>query len=199
LFVSSPTPTKENPMGKIIVAQFVTLDGVTEDPDGSGGTPYGGWAFRHPEAVAGDKFRLGPLLDTGVTVLGRTTWQLFAGLFPQRTDDFSLKLTAMEKLVASRSLHRVDAWANSTLLRGDLVAEVQRRRSIQDVVVTGSGSVVDALVAHDLVDQYRLLVFPTVLGKGRRLFDAASAPLHLQLAVSEDVSGGVLHQIYDRD
>ena len=186
-------------MGKIIVAQFVTLDGVTEDPDGSGGTPYGGWAFRHPEAVAGDKFRLGPLLDTGVNVLGRTTWQLFAGLFPQRTDDFSRKLTAMEKLVASRSLDRVDGWANSTLLRGDLVAEVQRRRSIQDVVVTGSGSVVDTLVAHDLVDQYRLLVFPTVLGKGRRLFDAAGAPRNLQLAVSEDVSGGVLHQIYDRD
>ena len=105
----------------------------------------------------------------------------------------------MEKLVASRSLDRVDAWANSTLLRGDLVAEVLRRRTVQDVVVTGSGSIVDALVAHDLVDQYRLLVFPTVLGKGRRLFDAAGAPLHLQLAVSEDVSGGVLHQIYDRD
>ena len=68
-------------MGKIIVAQFVSLDGVTEDPDGSGGTPYGGWAFRNPAAVAGDKFRLGPVLDTGVMLLGRTTWQLFAGLF----------------------------------------------------------------------------------------------------------------------
>ena len=186
-------------MGKIIVAQFVSLDGVTEDPDGSGGTPYGGWAFRNPAAVAGDKFRLGSVLDTGVMLLGRTTWQLFAGLFAPRTDDFSRKLTAMDKLVASRSLDRVDAWAHSTLVDGDLVAEVQRRRTAQDVVVTGSGSVVDTLVANGLVDQYRLLVFPTVLGKGRRLFDAAGAPLHLQLAVSEDVSGGVLHQIYDRD
>ena len=185
-------------MGKIIVAQFVTLDGVVEDPDGSAGTPYGGWAFRRPELVAGDKFRLGSALDTGVKLLGRTTWQLFAGLFPQRTDDFSRKLTAMEKLVASRSLDRVDAWANSTLLRGDLVTEVQRRRATQDVLVTGSSSVVDALVAHDLVDQYRLLVFPTVLGKGRRLFDAAGAPADLRLVSSEDAGGGVLRQIYDR-
>jgi len=185
-------------MGKVIVAQFVSLDGVTEDPDGSGGTPYGGWAFRNPAAVAGDKFRLGPVLDTGVKLLGRTTWQLFAGLFPQRTDDFSRKLTAMEKLVASRSLDRVDAWAHSTLLDGDLAAEVQRRRATQDVVVTGSGSVVDALVARGLVDQYRLLVFPTVLGKGRKLFDATDAPLDLRLAESEDVGGGVLRQIYDR-
>ena len=137
-------------MGKIIVAQFVTLDGVVEDPDGSGGTPHGGWAFRYgPEAVAGDKFRLGPVLDTGVKVLGRTTWQLFARLFPSRTDDFSRKLTAMDKLVVSRSLDRVDAWANSTLLRGELVAEVERRRAVQDVLVTGSGSIVDTLVAHD--------------------------------------------------
>jgi dihydrofolate reductase len=186
-------------MGKIIVAQFVTLDAVVEDPDGSGGTPHGGWAFRYgPEAVAGDKFRLGPVLETGVKLLGRTTWQLFARIFAPRTDDFSRKLTAMEKLVASRSLDRVDGWANSTLLRGDLLAEVERRRAVQDVLVTGSGSVVDTLVAHDLVDQYRLLVFPTVLGKGRRLFDAAGAALDLRLVSSEEAGGGVLRQIYDR-
>jgi dihydrofolate reductase len=186
-------------MGKIIVAQFVTLDGVVEDPDGSGHTPHGGWAFRRgPEAVAGDKFRLGPVLETGVNLLGRTTWELFAGLFPQRTDDFSRKLTAMDKLVASHSLDRVDAWANSTLLRGDLATEVERRRTSQDVVVTGSGSIVETLVAHGLVDQYRLLVFPTVLGKGRKLFEGASAPVDLRLVASEDAGGGVLRQIYDR-
>ena len=183
----------------VVVIEFITLDGVVSDPDGSAGTSFGGWAFRYgPEAVAGDKFRLGPVLDTGVMLLGRTTWQLFAGLFSHRTDDFSRKLTAMQKLVASCSLHHVDGWAHSTLLTGDLVAEVQRRRATQDVVVTGSGSVVDTLVAHDLVDQYRLLVFPTVLGKGRKLFDATDAPLDLRLAVSEDVDGGVLRQIYDR-
>ena len=186
-------------MGKVIVAQFVTLDGVVEDPDGSQGTPQGGWAFRHgPEAVAGDKFRLGDVLDTGVKLLGRTTWQLLAQLFPRRDDAFSRRLNAMEKLVASRTLDRVDAWANSTLLRGDLVEEVRRRLATQDVVVTGSGSVLDALVAQDLVDQYRMLVFPTVLGKGRRLFDGAGGPVELALVSSEDAGGGVLRQVYDR-
>jgi dihydrofolate reductase len=186
-------------MGKVIVIQFVTLDGVVEDPDGSQGTPNGGWAFRRDaEAVAGDKFQLGDVLDTGVMLLGRTTWQLFAQLFPGRDDAFSRRLNAMEKLVASRSLDRVDAWANSTLLRGDLVAEVRRRLATQDVIVAGSGSVVDALVAQDLVDQYRLLVIPTVLGKGRRLFEGAGAAVELDLVSSQDVGGGVLRQIYDR-
>jgi dihydrofolate reductase len=112
-------------MGKVIVIEFVTLDGVVEDPDGSGGTPWGGWAFRYgPEAVAGDKFALGEILDQGVMLLGRTTWQLFAKIWPGRDDDFSRKMNAMPKLVASRSLASVDYWANSTLLRGDLTQAV---------------------------------------------------------------------------
>lgn len=186
-------------MGKVIVAQFVTLDGVVTDPDGSGGTPDGGWAFRFgPEVVGGDKFRMGPVLDTGVKLVGRTTWQLFARLFPSRTDEFSRKLNAMEKLVASRSLDHVDAWSNSTLLRGDLIEEVRRRRMVQDVMVTGSGSVVEQLAARDLVDQYRLLVFPVVLGKGRRLFDGVGAATELQLGSVEDAGHGVLRQVYDR-
>src|SRR5262245_48982109 len=106
-------------MGKVIVIEFVTLDGVVEDPDGSGGNPWGGWAFRHgPEAVAGDKFGLGELLDTGVMLLGRETWQLFSKLWPGRTDEFSQKMNGMSKLVASRSLSDVSDWANSTLLTG---------------------------------------------------------------------------------
>lgn len=186
-------------MGTVIVAQFVTLDGVVTDPDGSGGTPGGGWAFRFgPEAVGGDKFRMGPVLDTGVKLVGRTTWELFSRLFPPRTDEFSRKLNAMEKLVASRTLDRVDAWANSTLLRGELLDEVRRRREVQDVMVTGSGSVVDQLVAHDLVDQFRLLVFPVVLGKGHRLFDGVGAPGDVELVSVEDAGHGVLRQVYDR-
>jgi dihydrofolate reductase len=185
-------------MGKVIVCQFVTLDGVVEDPDGSGGTPYGGWAFRHPEAVGGDKFGMGPVLDTGVKLVGRTTWLLFSRLFPGRTDEFSAKLNAMEKLVVSRSLRDVSAWSNSTLLRGDLVEEVQRRRAVQDVMVTGSGSVVDQLVAGDLVDQYRLMVFPVVAGKGRRLFDGARSPFELDRVAVEDAGHGILRQVLDR-
>jgi dihydrofolate reductase len=184
---------------KVIVAQFVSLDGVTEDPDGSGGTRHGGWAFRFgPEAVAGDKFRMGPVLDTGVKVVGRTTWELFSRLFPTRDDDFSRRLNAMEKLVVSTSLTDVSAWNNSTLLQGDLATAITERVRHQDVMVTGSGSVVDQLVARDLVDEYRLLVFPVVLGKGHRLFDGAVAPLDLDLVSSEDAGAGVLRQVYAR-
>lgn len=184
--------------GKVVVAQFVTLDGRVEDPDGSLGTPHGGWAFRHPEAVAGDKFDLGDSLDTGVELLGRRTWELFARLFPHRDDPFSRRLNAMEKLVASRSLTDVGAWANSTLLAGDLVDEVRRRRKQQDVVVAGSGSVVDTLIAADVVDQFRLLVFPVVLGTGRRLFDTAGPQVDLELSSLEDVGHGIVRQVHDR-
>ncbi len=180
-------------MGKIIVMEFVSLDGVMEDPDGSGGTPWGGWAFRHgPEAVAGDKFKLGPILDTGVMLLGRSTWQLFAKIWPGRDDEFSRKMNAIPKVVASRSLDRVDDWANSTLLQGDLAEEVTKLRETRDVVITGSASVVDELRKHGLIDEYRLMVFPTVLGQGRRLFDE---PVELDL-VSAETSGQGVRLVY---
>ncbi len=165
-------------MSDLIVIEFVTLDGVVEDPDGSAGTPAGGWAFRHgPEAVAGDKFGLGPLLDTGVLLLGRATWELFAKLWPGRTDEFSTRMNNVPKLVASRSLTSVDGWQNSSLVEDDLVEEVRRRKAHQDVIVTGSLSVVDTLAGHGLVDEYRLLVFPTMAGSGQRL--RLSEDLHL--------------------
>ena len=163
-------------MNRVIVIQFITLDGVVEDPDGSDGTPAGGWAFRFgPEAVAGDKFRLGPRLDTGAILVGRRTWELFAKIWPGRTDDFLAKLNAAPKLVASRTLTDVSAWANSTLIEGSLSEEVVRQRNDRDVIVMGSLGVAHHLMREDLVDEYRLLIFPTVLGAGRRLFDAPGA------------------------
>jgi len=169
----------------VIVIEFMTLDGVVEDPDGSGGTPFGGWAFRFgPEAVAGDKFALGSLLDTGVMLLGRATWQLFAKIWPDRDDEFARKMNAMPKLVASRSLVSVDDWANSTLLRGDLTQAVAAER--RDVVITGSMSLVEQL--GDLVDEYRVVVFPTVVGEGRRLF---TKPANLELVSAEPLGQAV--------
>lgn len=186
-------------MGKVIVIEFVSLDGVIEDPDGSGGTPWGGWAFRHgPEAVAGDKFRLGGVLDTGVMLLGRVTWQLFSGIWPSRGDEFSRKMNAIPKFVASRSLAHVDGWVNSALLKGDVAAEVATLRQTRDVVVAGSAGVVGELRAQDLVDQYRLLVFPAVLGEGRRLFDRAGLPVDLEL-VSAESEGQAVRLVYDRE
>ncbi len=162
----------------VIVIEFVSLDGVTQDPDGSDGWAYGGWAFRDPAAVAGDKFGMGEVLDTGTMLLGRLTWQKFAQIFPSQDDDFAAKLNRMPKLVVSRSLERADEWANSALIRDDVVAEVSRRKKEQDLVVAGSASLVRTLMEHDLVDEYRLLVCPTVLGEGTRLF---VGPLDLEL------------------
>ncbi|MFF9279093.1 dihydrofolate reductase family protein [Streptomyces griseosporeus] len=177
----------------VIVIEFVTLDGIVSDPDGSAGTPLGGWAFRYgPEAVAGDKFRLGRTLDEGVLLLGRATWQLFSRLWPGRDDPFAARMNAVPKLVASRTLTPTDlsAWSNSRLLEGDPVDAVKRER--RDVVVTGSLSVVDRLRAADLVDEYRLLTFPTVLGTGRRLFPADGPRAELECVGAERVGAAVL-------
>ncbi|MCQ9181750.1 dihydrofolate reductase family protein [Streptomyces sp. IBSBF 2953] len=177
----------------VIVIEFITLDGIVSDPDGSGGTPGGGWAFRHgPEAVAGDKFRLGSTLDDGVLLLGRATWQLFSRLWPARDDPFAARMNTVPKLVASRTLTDTDtsAWGNSRILDGDLVDAVKRER--RDVVVTGSLSVVDRLMAADLVDEYRLLALPTVLGTGRRLFPDDGPRIELECLGVEQVGAAVL-------
>ncbi|WP_371778170.1 dihydrofolate reductase family protein [Streptosporangium subroseum] len=175
----------------IIVIQFITLDGIVSDPDGSGGTPTGGWAFRHgPETVAGDKFRLGSTMDDGVMLLGRTTWQLFSRLWPGRDDAFSARMNAVPKLVASRTLTDTSAWANSTVIDGDLIDVVKREQ--RDVIITGSLSVVRALMADDLIDEYRLLTFPTILGSGRRFFSTGESPAYLECLSAEPVGAAVL-------
>jgi dihydrofolate reductase len=168
----------------VIVVEFVTLDGIVSDPDGSGGTPAGGWAFRHgPETVAGDPFRLGSTLDEGVLLVGRQTWQLFSRLWPSRTDPFSARMNAVPKLVASRTLTDTSAWVNSQVVKGELTDAV--RQEPRDVIVMGSLSVVRALMAEDLIDEYRLITFATVLGDGERLFPAAGPPAYLELAAAE--------------
>ena len=177
----------------VIVIEFMSVDGVVQDPDGAEGTERGGWAFRYgPAPVAGDKFKLGKLLDTGALLLGRKTWEHFARLWPTRSDDFSNKMNNMTKLVASRSLDRVDAWNNSSLIGADVIDEVANRKLTQDLVVTGSTSLVHSLMAQDLVDEYRLLIFPTVLGQGTRLFEDETAPVDLDLVSVEPVGPAVL-------
>lgn len=173
-------------MNRIIVIEFITLDGVIEDPDGSGGTPFGGWAFRYgPGAVAGDKFRMGTRLDTGALLLGRATWQLFSHIWPGRSDDFSARMNAAPKWVVSRTLTDVSAWNNSRVLDGELTSAAQRLRGERDVIVIGSTSVVRTLMGHDLVDEYRLLVFPAVAGSGQHLFTSPAGASDLRLASAE--------------
>jgi dihydrofolate reductase len=185
-------------MTRVIVIEFVSLDGVTHDPDGSEGSRQGGWAFRYgPEAVAGDKFALGEVLDNGAMLLGRRTWQLFAKIWPGRDDEFSAKMNAIPKLVVSRSLQQAGEWQNSTVLQGDLVTEVEKRKQEQDIVITGSASVIRTLMAHDLVDEFRLIVFPLVIGEGTHLFPDGNPPLNLAL-VSAQTVGPAVRLIYTR-
>jgi dihydrofolate reductase len=173
--------------GKVIVSQFVTLDGVVENPDG--------WAFRiGPKRVAGDDFKLGSIFDTGVLLLGRTTWEVFSRRWPNRTDEFANAMNRIPKVVVSRCAPALNAWSNSSLLKGELVAGVADLKREQDVVVFGSTSVVHALAAADAVDEYRLLVIPTAVGAGARLFVAA---VDLQLTAFEKVGEAILAR-YDR-
>ena len=175
----------------VIVIEFITLDGIVSDPDGSGGTPAGGWVFRHGhEAVTGDPFRLGSVLDNGVLLLGRKTWELFCRIWPGRDDPFSARMNAAPKLVASRTLTDVSAWANSGVIDGDVVDAVKREQ--RDVIITGSLSVVRTLMADDLIDEYRLLTFPTILGTGERLFPADSPPVYLECLSAEQAGAAVL-------
>jgi len=181
----------------VIVIQFITLDGVVSDPDGRGGTPTGGWAFRHgPETVAGDKFELGSTLDRGVLLLGRTTWQLFSRLWPTRDDPFSARMNAVPKLVASRTLIDASAWTNSQFLDGDLVDAVKQER--RDVIVAGSLSIVRELMAADLIDEYRLMTFPIIVGAGDRLFPIGSSPVYLE-CVSVGRAGAAVLVRYRRE
>ena len=186
-------------MYRTIVIAFSTVDGITEDPDGRDGTPTGGWAFRHgPELVAGDKFKLGPVLESGVLLLGRKTWLQFSHLWPSRTDDFSAAMNRIPKLVVSHSVIDLSAWENSSLLSGDLLDAVAEQKTVRDVVVVGSASVVHALAERDLVDEYRILVFPDLVGRGTRLFTAETTPSRLRRVSAETIGPAVLVR-YERE
>lgn len=170
-------------MGDVIVVQFTTLDGVASDPDGRWGTAHGGWAFRYGFGpVADDKFRLGARQEQGVQLYGRRTWEHFSRLWPERDGDFARVMNAVPKRVATRTGIDPAAWSNSAAIEGDLLPWVAEERSRRDVIVIGSLSVVHALAAADLVDEYRLITFPLVAGAGDHLF----APGHAaELRITE--------------
>jgi dihydrofolate reductase len=169
-------------VGKLVVSEFVTLDGVFEDPGGAESFDRGGWAFDFDRGPDGDRFKLDELKAAGALLLGRVTYEGFAKAWPSMKDEvgFADKMNGMPKYVASTTLERAD-WNNSTVI-GDGVADEVRRLAGEvdgDLLVNGSGRLVEALMAEDLVDEYRLMVFPVVLGAGRTLFAGATAKLRL--------------------
>jgi dihydrofolate reductase len=185
-------------VGKIVVTEFVSLDGVMEDPGGAEGYRHGGWTFEFDRGPEGDKFKLDEALGAEALLLGRVTYEGFAAAWPSREGEFADKFNTMPKYVVSSTLEKAD-WTNSTVLEGDLAAGVAalRQKHDGDVVVNGSARLVQALIEHDLVDELRLMVFPVVLGSGRRLFGETSDKKRFRLTSSTTVGDGVAIQVYE--
>ncbi len=187
-------------MRRIVVTEFISLDGVIEDPGGAEGFEHGGWSFKFNDPD-GMKYKLDETMEHEALLLGRVTYEGFAAAWPGMTDEvgFADKMNSMPKYVVSSTLERSD-WNNSTVLRGDLADEVRTlmQQPGGDILVAGSASLVRGLVAHDLVDELRLMMFPIVLGSGKRLFDDITGPLVLKLADVRQLGSGTLILTYQR-
>jgi dihydrofolate reductase len=185
-------------MGRIVVTEFVSLDGVMEDPGGSEHSKHGAWTFKFKRGEEGDKFKLDETLNAEAQLLGRVTYEGFASAWPTRTGDpFSAKFNSMPKYVVSSKLKKAD-WNNSTILKGDVVDEVSKlKQKVRgDILVSGSAKLVQTLIANDLVDQLNLMVFPVILGSGKRLFGDTSKAKTLRLVDSKTVGDGVSILVY---
>ena len=187
-------------MGKIVVTEFVSLDGIFEDPGGAESYKHGGWSFQINRGDDGDKFKLDEALASDALLLGRVTYQGFADAWPSRTGEFADKFNSMPKYVVSTTLNTLE-WNNSHLINGDVAREVPKLKEQfgGDVVVHGSGQLVNSLKERDLVDEYRLMVFPVILGTGKRLFADGGDLVPLKLADTRQVGpDGVVILTYQR-
>ena len=177
-------------MGKLVVSEFVTVDGVMEDPGGAEGFEHGGWAFKFERGEDGDKFKLDETLNADALLLGRVTYEGFAAVWPTIEDDagFAEKMNSMPKRVVSSTLKEL-TWNNSALVEGDLADSVTKLKDEfdGDILVAGSATLVQALVDDDLVDELRLMIYPMVLGSGKRLFGELDGTKSFQLVESRPV------------
>ena len=186
-------------MGRIIVTEFVSLDGVMEAPGGGERFEHAGWTFEIARGAEGDQFKLDETLDSEALLLGRVTYQGFAAAWPSMQGPFADKFNTMPKYVVSRTLEKAD-WNNSTVLGGDVVTEVEKlkARLRGNIVVHGSAQLAQTLIEHSLVDELRLMVFPVVLGKGKRLFGEGTDVTRLRAAETRQVGAdGVLILTYE--
>jgi dihydrofolate reductase len=175
--------TSVREMGRIIVSEFLTLDGVMQDPGGAEGFHRGGWAFLFDRGAEGDQYKVDETMAAETLLLGRATYEGFAAAWPERTGEFADKTNGMPKVVVSTTLAE-PTWTPTAVVAGDVVAELARRKeaSTGDMLVAGSAQLVQTLLANDLVDELRLMVFPIVLGAGKRLFTDTAASRSLRLA-----------------
>ena len=186
-------------MGKMVVTEFVSLDGVIEDPGGAEDYKYGGWSFEFSRGEEGDKFKLDEAVDSAALLLGRVTYEGFAEAWPTRSGEFADKFNNMPKYVVSSTLKDPE-WSNSTVIDGDdlVPAVTNLKREVDgNIVVHGSAQLVQALVENDLVDELRLMVFPVVLGSGKRLFGETTVKKPLRLVDSKTVGDGITILIHE--
>ncbi len=183
-------------MGRIVVTEFVSLDGVMEAPGGED-FKYKAWTFEFDRGEDGNQFKLDETLEAEALLLGRVTYEGFAAAWPSRDDEFADKFNTMPKYVVSSTLEDPE-WNNSTVLKGDVVEEVTKLRQELDgdIYVHGSRQLAQALLEHDLVDELRLMVFPVVLGTGKRIFGETSDKKPLRLVDSKTVGDGVTILVY---
>jgi dihydrofolate reductase len=188
-------------MGKIVVTEFVSLDGVMEAPGGNEEYKHAGWTFEIDRGEEGDKFKFDEVIEAEAQLLGRVTYEGFAAAWPNYEDEvgFADKMNSMPKYVVSSTLQSAD-WNNSTILSGDLVEEVRKLKDEVDgvILVAGSAQLVQGLIENDLVDELRLMVFPVVLGSGKRLFGESTDKKRLRLADSKVVGDGIAILRYER-
>jgi dihydrofolate reductase len=188
-------------MGKIAVTEFISLDGVIEDPGGAEDYRHGGWTFEIARGEEGDKFKLEELNEAEAQLLGRVTYEGFAAAWPKIEDEagFASKMNEMPKYVVSSTLERAD-WQNTTILSGDLPNSIATLKEKVDgvILVAGSATLVKSLIDHDLVDELRLMVFPVLLGQGKRLFPEGETKHRLQLAEAKTVGDGISLVRYER-
>lgn len=185
-------------MGRIVVTEFVSLDGVMQDPGGAEDFKYGGWVFEIERGEEGDKFKYDEVLDSEAFLLGRVTYDGFAEAWPQRDGDFADRFNKMPKYVVG-SKADASRWTNTTVLDGDPVEAARRVRDEHsgNIYVHGSRQLAQTLLEHDLVDQLNLMVFPVVLGTGDRMFGETSDKKKLRLVDSRVVGDGVAILIYE--
>jgi dihydrofolate reductase len=185
-------------MGRIVVTEFISLDGVIEAPGGGESFRHGGWSFEISRGDEGDQFKLDETMGSDALLLGRKTYEGFAAAWPERDGEFADKFNTMPKYVVSSTL-KDPTWTNTTVLDGDPVEAVTQLKETfdGDLVVHGSARLVQTLVEHDLADELRLMTFPLLLGSGKRLFATASEKkTPLALVESKVVGDGVIILIY---
>jgi dihydrofolate reductase len=191
---------RSNAMGKLVVSEFVSVDGVFEDPGGAEGYEHGGWTFEYDRGEDGNKFKLDELMEAAAQLLGRVTYEGFAEAWPSREGAFAEKLNSDPKYVVSTTL-KDPKWQNTTVISGDAASEVAKlkEQTAGSILVAGSGTLVRTLLKADLLDELRLMVFPTVLGRGKRLFPEGIDRLKLRLTQARPVGpDGVQIQVYER-